>query len=409
MCYKDEIKSFVGVGVQIIEDCSTPCLEIDIESNPKCYYAIQQELLKSRVSRYTVQDAGKQPNFNLSSRTYKLTYNSKYLSIRKRDKKIDIKVFMESIDFLKLYIERIYKRHCSPENVTVFYTSDNSKWSFPIFRRPRCIQNTQITKSMKDVLENIVKFHESENEYYSHGYPFRYGCMLEGPQGIGKSTIIELVSILYNKNVYLASLNPRMSDAALITLISSIGPNSIIVFEEFEKQLWMVEENRDSLLSYGGILTAIDGPQRLSHGSIVILTLNDSSSINPCFKEKLLRKGRIDDHFLMKDDEKINYQLQGISQVRSAAKNEYMAVSHVWTGGLILGPVYSSVYQAANTCSWWYSSVCFEKRKDGEWIPIRNKYVPGDWRRKEYIIRCISPSGCHMYNISPTLTSGCLV
>ena len=40
--------------------------------------------------------------------------------------------------------------------------------------------------------------------------------------------------------------------------------------------------------------TAIDGPQRLSHGNIVIMTSNDTYKFTENFKDALLRKGRID-------------------------------------------------------------------------------------------------------------------
>ena len=48
-------------------------------------------------------------------------------------------------------------------------------------------------------------------------------------------------------------------------------------------------------MSEGGILTAIDGPQRLSHGTIVIMTSNDIYEFTDSFKEALFRKGRVDE------------------------------------------------------------------------------------------------------------------
>ena len=48
-------------------------------------------------------------------------------------------------------------------------------------------------------------------------------------------------------------------------------------------------------MSEGGILTAIDGPQRLSHGTIVIMTSNDIYEFTDNFKEALFRKGRVDE------------------------------------------------------------------------------------------------------------------
>jgi len=48
----------------------------------------------------------------------------------------------------------------------------------------------------------------------------------------------------------------------------------IIYIEEIDKQLATLMENNRIKISIGGLLTALDGSQRLSDGTIIILTSN---------------------------------------------------------------------------------------------------------------------------------------
>jgi hypothetical protein len=88
-----------------------------------------------------------------------------------------------------------------------------------------------------------------------------------------------------------------MTDTVLTNLVSSVPPYSVIVFDEMDKQYPTAKKNPNINLSDGGILTAIDGVQRLSYATIVIMIVNDINLLDITFRNQLLRHGRIDQSF----------------------------------------------------------------------------------------------------------------
>src|SRR5581483_6355315 len=99
-----------------------------------------------------------------------------------------------------------------------------------------------------------------------------------------KSAIPEVLAEKYGMSVYMVNLNSYdMSDAVLINLVANVPPNSIILFDEFDKQYEEILANHDIRISKNGILTAIDGPHRTSHGTLVIVAVNDATVLDAAF------------------------------------------------------------------------------------------------------------------------------
>lgn len=95
--------------------------------------------------------------------------------------------------------------------------------------------------------------------------------------------------------VYLLSLNAKdMTDNVLINLISAVPPRSVLVLDEIDKQLDSIKHNPTVSISVAGLLSALDGPQRLADGITVMLTANRQNILDPSDQKSLLRPGRID-------------------------------------------------------------------------------------------------------------------
>ena len=300
--YREEIKEAVKSAYDSCVDYSYSQLDIDIKIQSKCLFAIKEEIMKERRSRYNVRDGVEKPEYHLANGKYTITYSNKYIFISVTDDQVNISVFWEDIDFLIGFMDSIYREHCAPDKVILFYNLNEGKWNFPVFRRPRKLENIKQTSDMKKVLDDVDQFLKNKDKYEENGMPYRKGYLLEGPTGVGKSTIIEILAMQYNKSVYLVFLNTlNMTDALLINLISTIPPYSIIVIEEIEKQLETLKKNGNNMVSEGGILTALDGPQRVSYGSIIIITANNLDMLSRELKTPLLRPGRIDKHFILNE------------------------------------------------------------------------------------------------------------
>lgn len=279
------------------------CSEMTISNNrnPRSAYAVKNELTRKLGEQYCtiVNDGITSPEFTLPYGRYFIQESFGYIYIIYHENTTTMRLittpWSDNRNF-KNYVERVYKDYCSSCKMIVFYTSNNDKWAFPIIREPRNFNDFSMTGEMKELLADVEVFKQAQDRYIKTGIPFRRGYLLFGVPGTGKSTCIEMAARKYNMGIYLLNLNTKeMSDAILINLISRVPPNSIICIEEVDKQMETLKKNSHGVhISIGGILTALDGPQRLSHGSIVMLTANKKNFLSPDDEAALLRTGRID-------------------------------------------------------------------------------------------------------------------
>jgi hypothetical protein len=193
---------------------------------------------------------------------------------------------------LKNCVKHLYNMYCKPEDRLFLYTIANGEWN-PITRKPRIFKNVE---HLDSIMDYIGTFMNNEGKYKNEGYSYRLGILVRGPSGTRKSTIPEMVSMNYDMPIYMVNINDgkHITPASLIKLVSQVPERSIIVFDEIDKQL---KEHHNTMGIYSGILSAIDGPQRLSYGSIVIFTTN--SSLDPKLTENLIRPGRVDKEFVL--------------------------------------------------------------------------------------------------------------
>jgi len=152
---------------------------------------------------------------------------------------------------------------------------------------------------MKSVIEYVNEFKTSESIYLSKGIPYRHGLMFCGCPGSGKTTLIEIIAKKYGMSIYNLNINSNdMTDITLNNLVATIQPNSILVLEEIDKQILALKSHPNSYVTLGGIISALDGPQRLSHSSIIIMTANSMNFLDEIESSAMFRKGRIDKTFI---------------------------------------------------------------------------------------------------------------
>lgn len=308
-----DIRDSIKGCIRYLGDLIGGRIYIDIKDNKnaKCCFAIQSDLAERITSKHLVgKDGFSSPNFQLAPGSHTIhhkVHGKIYISISKDQ--IDVSVpYFTDIKLAKNYLNEIYTKYCSNECVTVMYTSEGSDWNFPIFRKPRTTMISRLGSKVLSVMNDVAQFKDSEIKYQKLSIPYRMGYFLHGKPGTGKSMIVELIAAKYGMNVYLVNMNSyKMSDTVLINLISKIPRNSLIVFDEFDKQLQAISRQSNSRLSFAGILSALDGPQRISEGCIIVLTSNDSfmkidrkkynNLVSKEDIESLFREGRVDKKF----------------------------------------------------------------------------------------------------------------
>lgn len=208
-------------------------------------------------------------------------------------------------DLLQKFYQKIHAKHNQSANVIQFFTSKSEGgWSYPTFRQTRNIFKMQLSDQMNAVLEDVAQFYDPGNKvmnYDEKGHAYRLGYLLHGPPGTGKSSMAEIIASVYGCGIYMFTLNANnLSDSSMISSILSVPPRSVIVFDEIDNQLETVKRNPTANVSVGGLFTAIDGPQRLANGCIVIFTSNSRYFLgSQKLHETFERPGRVDKVFCL--------------------------------------------------------------------------------------------------------------
>lgn len=272
-------------------------LEIDCQRNHKSERAIRDLLSYKldKVSPQLVIDGPDTPYYELADGVYKLDTEIGRLFIELSVEKIIVTQLSTStpVTILKSWFDKEFKKRCS--SIIAFYPMEKDNWSFPFFRRPRSLDQFRMNMGMSAFSNALQEFKGKCSTFIQAGIPYRYGYLLVGEPNTGKSTAIEYAAAKYEMSIYMLTLNVSdLNDTSLLRLIASVPANSIIVLEEFDRQLTALFQNKNAQITEGGILTALDGPQRLSHGTIIIATTNNLEYFNTSFGHALIRTGRID-------------------------------------------------------------------------------------------------------------------
>ena len=284
---------------------------IDSDDNPRLKRAITEEIksknLHSSNSTITMVDAGRTTEIDVQIGKYEYDHEvTEKVLFEIKDKQIIVKIpkftfnKLNEQTMIREVIDNMYNNHNDFSKVMMFFMSDGGKWVRPIVRKPRNFVSMKLTRSMENVTYDFQWFMSSQAKefYQSKARPYRRGYFLHGKAGTNKSTMAELLSYKFEMPVYMITFNCEdMNDNVLVNLCSTVPPRSIIMIDEIDKQLDTIKQNNKITLSTAGLLMAIDGPQRLSEGTLVILTANRKEILPLAEQRSLLRPGRIDKTF----------------------------------------------------------------------------------------------------------------
>jgi len=146
-------------------------------------------------------------------------------------------------------------------------------------------------KDKNYIINDIVKFKKSKEEYTELGIPWKRNYLLEGPPGTGKSSLIFALASKFNMNIHIINLGPKVDDATFMSAVSHLPNNTILLLEDIDA-LFVERKANDSnksMVSFSGILNVLDGMAR-KNGLITFMTTNYINRLD----KALIRPSRVD-------------------------------------------------------------------------------------------------------------------
>ena len=189
----------------------------------------------------------------------------------------------------------ISKKYCSSNDEKYVSTKILKKGSWALLSKLPIRDISTIYLDFKDnIVDDVQKFLKNEEIYNFYGIPYKRNYLFEGPPGTGKTSLIFAIASLLSKDIYLISFDYDTKDNDLMSAISNIPNNAVLVIEDIDS-LYVgrtKEVNTVTNVSFSCLLNFLDGIGR-KHGLITFITTNYKEKLDPA----LIRPGRIDKEY----------------------------------------------------------------------------------------------------------------
>lgn len=181
------------------------------------------------------------------------------------------------------------KTHQIQIMVTHHYHGQYS-WQYGKATSGRLLNSLYLDEALKTRLKTLVtKFFEPETQsrYTKYGRLWKKVCLLFGPPGTGKSSIVRALAGEFRLNLYNLIVNKEMTSLDFSTLLGGVPTKSIVLLEDVDGLF----DGRESThnINISSMLNVLDGVNT-PEGILLILTTNRLHKLDPA----LVRPGRID-------------------------------------------------------------------------------------------------------------------
>lgn len=118
------------------------------------------------------------------------------------------------------------------------------------------------------IFDDIAKFMKDSGLYAKNQIPYHRGYLFYGPPGTGKSSIIRVISKMFQNRTYIVNLDSGITNKSMINIIeTSCSTPTIIVFEDYDRTEFAESEavpitpTANSGENLSSILAALKSPQ----------------------------------------------------------------------------------------------------------------------------------------------------
>jgi chaperone BCS1 len=191
----------------------------------------------------------------------------------------------------------VLSREIDPTRTRIYLPS-YEHWMLRSVQRIRKADSVVLAgDTYRSLLTRLTQFEAAQTQYELRGIPYRFGCLIHGLPGNGKSSLVVSLAGALARDLYILSLGDQsMDDTRLQSLLASVPPKSVVLIEDIDTQFRGRERKAENKLTFSGLLNAIDGAMA-SEGRILFVTANEPEVLDAA----LTRPGRCDLHLQLKN------------------------------------------------------------------------------------------------------------
>lgn len=214
---------------------------------------------------------------------------SKWCDIYVRIDAVNLKV-AETIfgEFVSDGVEFLRRRERTKISIKIF--DPKYSWKYISELPPRPLETIYLNPTDKqNLINDIIEFTQSENEYVQLGIPYKRCYLLQGTPGSGKTSLIFAIASMLKKDVSVLNFSSDINDTIFISAISQLTSDDILVLEDLDALFIDRSPVNTHGVSFSALLNVLDGVCR-KDGMITFITTNHVELLDPALK----RPGRID-------------------------------------------------------------------------------------------------------------------
>ncbi len=136
----------------------------------------------------------------------------------------------------------------------------------------------------------VAEFQASREDYERIGVPWRFGVLLHGEPGTGKTSLAHAIASARGLRLAVIPLADLRSDEDLVSSFESVRDGSVVLIEDVDCAFRQRKSEDAEGVTFSGFLNCIDGVVAPHNGRVLIMSTNHIDRLDPA----LIRPGRVD-------------------------------------------------------------------------------------------------------------------
>lgn len=136
----------------------------------------------------------------------------------------------------------------------------------------------------------LREFCAAREQYERAGIPWRFGVLLAGEPGTGKTSLSHALASRLGLRIAVVTLADLESDQELVDVFQSVQDQAIVLIEDVDCAFRKRKGADAEGVSFSGFLNCIDGVMAPHNGRILVMSTNHADRLDPA----LIRPGRVD-------------------------------------------------------------------------------------------------------------------